>query len=150
MLRLRYNITTGDTGLDLAESIAYWDLDSRYNGDDSPVEQDQPVDVPGAANAKSAGDAGAADTNGVTRTLQLALNTNQYGRVFEDRSMVFHIVDFDARNRRRRLQQNADARLSAAGGTLHLDFHRHAMQCMRVHADPPIPLLLLLLRHGDI
>ena len=116
VLRLRYNITTGDTGLDLVDSIAYWDLDSRYNGDDSPVEQDEAVEVPGAQNAKDGGEAGAVDAAGVTRTLQLALNTNQYGRVFEDRSMVFHIVDMDKRVRRRRLQQAADPRVNAEDG----------------------------------
>ena len=29
---MRYNITTGDTALDLESSIAYWDLTSQYNG----------------------------------------------------------------------------------------------------------------------
>jgi hypothetical protein len=100
VVRLRYNITTGDTGLDLETSIAFWDLDAKYNGDDSPVEQDEPVEAPAAGAVGGANNGG--DQTGATRTLQLALNTNQYGRVFEDRSMVFHIVDFDKRNRRRR------------------------------------------------
>eukprot|EP01048_Picozoa_sp_COSAG05_P006825 COSAG05_NODE_461_length_9571_cov_14.935283_1_plen_734_part_00 len=116
VIRLRYNITTGDTGLDLDTSIAFWDLDSKYNGNDSPVEQDQPVDVPAAQAIGGVNDGG--DVTGAIRTLQLALNTNQYGRVFEDRSMVFHIVDFDERNRRRRrLQQVADPKLNPDGSS---------------------------------
>jgi hypothetical protein len=117
VIRLRYNITTGDTALDLATSIAFWDLDSKYNGNDSPVRQDEAVDVPAAAAPGIAGANDGGDQNAVTRTLQLALNTNQYGRVFEDRSMVFHLVDFDARNRRRRrrMQQTDDPKLAADG-----------------------------------
>ena len=64
--RLRHNITTRGPGPDLADSIAYWDLDSRYNGDGSAVKQDEAVEVPGAQNAKGGGEAGAA---GVTRAL---------------------------------------------------------------------------------
>ena len=43
--------------------------------------------------------------------------------MFEDRSLVFHITDFDkmADRRRRRVQQNADTRLSEAGGLADYD-----------------------------
>lgn len=123
VFRMRYNITTGDTDLDYESSIAYWDLTSQYNGDDSPVEQDEAVKVPGAEEPTNVGRfdgaaarGGGSDQDGVTRTLQLALNTNQYGRIFEDRSMVFHLVDFDKRGEllsRRRLQK--DVKLTEDG-----------------------------------
>jgi hypothetical protein len=140
VFRMRYNITTGDTGLDLETSIAYWDLDSKYNGDDSPVEQDEPTDVPGAAEPTNAGaldgtagTGGGNDEDGTTRTLQLALNTNQYGRIFEDRSMVFHLVDFDKRadlnRRRRRAQTVKDPKLNQDG----LRAYEEDISCNEVH-----------------
>ena len=140
VFRMRYNITTGDTGLDLETSIAYWDLTSSANGDDSPVEQDPSVNVPAATEATNAGPidgaaatGGGEDEAGATRTLQLALNTNQYGRIFEDRSMVFHLVDFDERanlNRRRRRAQTAvDPKLDEDG----LRDYEEGMSCDEVH-----------------
>ena len=63
-LRIRYNISTGDYP---------WDLDSRYNGANSPVQQDPYI----------------APFDG--RPLRLAINTNQYGRTFQDRSYTFEI-----------------------------------------------------------
>lgn len=64
VLRLRYNISTGDYA---------WNLTADYNGEKSPVKQDLIVDI------------------GVGHPLELAMNTNQYGRVFQDRSYVFAI-----------------------------------------------------------
>lgn len=139
VFRMRYNITTGDTDLDLESSIAYWDLTSQYNGDDSPVEQDEAVIVPGAEEEVNSGildgnaaGGGGSDQDGQTRTLQLALNTNQYGRIFEDRSMVFHLVDFDERAdlaRRRRLQTEKDVKLTEEG----LREYEEDLSCDTVH-----------------
>jgi len=105
ILRLRYNITTGDgvvtdvegAATDLAaageqatQSSPFWDLDSTLNGDDaSPVTGNPQTIVPAASGA----DGGAAlkDGAGATRTLQMALNTDQTGRTFQDRTGVFHV-----------------------------------------------------------
>jgi hypothetical protein len=107
VLRLRYNITTGDTGL-LDEP--YWDLDAQYDGRASPVQQDEAVPVPAAVDEADADPAATigVDTDGNGRTLQSAINTNQYGRVFEDRSFVGHIVDAEAVAAGRRLQKRND------------------------------------------
>lgn len=105
VVRLRYNISTGDTGL-LSEP--YWDLDSQYNGGQSPVQQDEAVEVPAAideAEANPNANIGT-DDEGAGRTLQSAINTNQYGRVFEDRTFVTHILDPDCAGSRRRTQRN--------------------------------------------
>ena len=121
-IRMRYNVTTGDS-IDpavtapaeslAADSQSFWDLDAQANGNDSPVHQDDPTDVPGATPTAGTG---AADAAGDTRTLQLALNTNQYGRTFEDRGLIFHLVDTDARRRRRRLQQATDPKIDTKTG----------------------------------
>ena len=140
VFRMRYNITTGDTGLDLEDSIAYWDLTSSSNGDDSPVQQDEAVNVPAAAETANAGQVdlgagtgGGADQDGTTRTLQLALNTNQYGRIFEDRSMVFHLVDYEERadlnRRRRRTQMTQDPKLDEEGKAAYED----GLSCSTTH-----------------
>jgi len=102
VVRLRYNITTGDSG---DTGVPYFDLDASANGGQSPVQQDEAVGVPGAADVATGGNGGAVDQNGDTRTLQSAINTAQYGRIFEDRSFVVHIQSEDER-RRRRLQTN--------------------------------------------
>ena len=111
VVRLRYNITTGDTGL-LDEP--YWELDANSNGGQSPVQQDEAAPVPAAADEAAAdgGDAGV-DADGDGLTLQSAINTNQYGRVFEDRSFVGHIMDEDGIAAGRRLQSRADYEIEA-------------------------------------
>jgi len=67
VLRLRYNISTGDY-----EGWATPFVDARFNGDKSPVFQDEIVTYFG-------------------NDFEMALNTDQYGRTFEDRSHIFHI-----------------------------------------------------------
>jgi hypothetical protein len=81
-LRIRYNISSED----------YWGhapvypegeemIDYRYNGEEnSPVTQDPYVTV-------------GEDEDGNPWDLRLALNTDQYGRTFEDRSHMFFIRD---------------------------------------------------------
>jgi hypothetical protein len=64
VLRLRYNISTGEYPFNLTADA---------NGGNSPIKQDQIVDI------------------GVGHPLEMALNTNQYGRTFQDRSYVFAI-----------------------------------------------------------
>ena len=67
VLRLRYNITTGD--------YDPWTTDSSSNDDDDVIENNPEVDVLG---------------NG--EELQLAINTAQTGRTFQDRSHVFVVL----------------------------------------------------------
>jgi hypothetical protein len=67
VFRLRYNISTTDYG---------FEVDSTYNGAKSPVKEDPIVDL---------------GLTGSVATLELALNTDQYGRTFQDRSYVFSI-----------------------------------------------------------
>jgi len=67
VLRLRYNMTSSDYVRNLT---------SAANGNNSPIKQDPLVKI-GAANTDYA---------------QLALNTNQVGRTFQDRSYVFEVV----------------------------------------------------------
>jgi len=67
VLRLRYNISTGD--------YQGWPdpfVDARLNEDLSPVQQDERVSYYG-------------------KLYEMALNTDQYGRTFQDRSHVFEI-----------------------------------------------------------
>ena len=64
VLRLRYNISTSETP---------WSLNSSYNGEYSPVKYNPYVNVSGVP-------------------LRLAINTAQFGRVFEDRSWTFNIL----------------------------------------------------------
>lgn len=63
-LRLRYNVTSGDYDA--------WNIDAGRNGQASPVQDDPFVDY---------GD----------MPVRLAIDTNQFGRTFEDRSYVFEI-----------------------------------------------------------
>eukprot|EP00808_Paulinella_micropora_P014542 g51224.t1 len=71
--RIRYNMTTDDYD----PWNTYSDKDDRpFMGRVSPVQQDPTVDV---------------GTETLTG-LKLAVNTNQYGRTFQDRSHVFYIV----------------------------------------------------------
>merc|ERR1712193_237533 len=82
VLRLRYNISTADyeawgfNGEDFANAT--------WNNDNSPVQQDEDVEYFG-------------------HIYEMALNTDQYGRTFEDRSHLFEIrerpddIDDDAR-----------------------------------------------------
>lgn len=67
VLRGRYNISTSDTS-----NWGNTALDSKSNGANSPIKGDPYVNVAG-------------------KNLSLALNTNQYGRTFQDRSHVFKI-----------------------------------------------------------
>jgi hypothetical protein len=63
VLRLRYNISTSEV---------VWNYDARYNGMNSPIKQDPYATYAGY-------------------NLSLAVNTNQYGRTFQDRSYRFGI-----------------------------------------------------------
>lgn len=63
-MRVRYNITTSDYDA--------WNIDAGSNGQQSPV-QDDPYVVLGSM------------------PVRLAIDTNQFGRTFEDRSYVFEI-----------------------------------------------------------
>jgi hypothetical protein len=66
VLRLRYNMSTND--------YDGWTADSSLSGNASPVQNDPEVDI------------------GVGQDLELNINTNQFGRTFQDRSHVFKIL----------------------------------------------------------
>eukprot|EP00698_Gefionella_okellyi_P025585 TRINITY_DN9426_c0_g2_i2.p1 TRINITY_DN9426_c0_g2~~TRINITY_DN9426_c0_g2_i2.p1 ORF type:complete len:1237 (+),score=274.54 TRINITY_DN9426_c0_g2_i2:345-4055(+) len=70
VLRVRYNISTGD--------FDGWSTDAAFNNERSPVRQDLTADFIGLG----------AGTSG---PLRLGMNTDQYGRTFEDRSHTFAI-----------------------------------------------------------
>jgi hypothetical protein len=83
VLRIRYNITTGDldakeirpgkgTGTINGNAIKEGFIDAAYNKENSPVTQDPIV----LQNGKA---------------FELALDTSQFGRTFQDRTHVFHI-----------------------------------------------------------
>jgi len=78
VVRIRYNISTGDygawNGVDNNQPM----VDSSDNNNNSPVQQDPYVGY-------------GTDSNGYEWQLRLAINTNQYGRTFQDRSYMFHI-----------------------------------------------------------
>jgi len=86
VLRMRYNISTAD--------YAAWDLEGNpvynasFNGENSKIQQDPYISIGEEED----------------EFLSLALNTNQYGRTFQDRSYVFEIRS-DPRGRR--LQETA-------------------------------------------
>ena len=87
VLRLRYNISTGDLDqwpaeMDGSPDFATARNNSRINNQDnpnSPLEQDPYTTLPSI-------------TTGPSRSfLSFAVNTNQYGRTFQDRSYTFAI-----------------------------------------------------------
>jgi len=77
--RLRYNISTEDyLGWGHVDKSDTEMIDSRYNDEKSPVRQNPYVGY-------------GTDEDGYEWQLRLALNTDQYGRTFQDRSYMFKI-----------------------------------------------------------
>ena len=95
VLRIRYNISTGDFQQwpnDAINRTLATMVDSRNNsateGDpNTPLQQDPYIYV-GPGDLEEKGD----------KFLSLAVNTNQYGRTFQDRSYVFTIRKLPAAN----------------------------------------------------
>mmetsp|Transcript_40605 Transcript_40605/g.100340 ORF Transcript_40605/g.100340 Transcript_40605/m.100340 type:complete len:922 (-) Transcript_40605:60-2825(-) len=84
VLRVRYNISTGDYAAytkPIGTAAVSPGMDYRNNSDNSPVKQDPYVVI-----SDTTGSPG-----GTKDIVSLALNTNQYGRTFQDRSFVFEI-----------------------------------------------------------
>lgn len=73
VLRARYNISTDEYDGYNTDHNQNYDL---YKGVISPVEQDPFIDVSG----------------GLMKPLRLAMNTNQYGRTFQDRTHIFVVL----------------------------------------------------------
>jgi len=78
VLRIRYNISTADgstnSETDYEEYGApYPNIDSSSNGRASPITQNPKVTLDGF-------------------TVKLAINTNQFGRTFQDRTHVYHVL----------------------------------------------------------
>jgi hypothetical protein len=106
VFRLRYNISTGD--------YADWYINSTYNdpnsNDNTPGRSRSPIEQNPVVNI-------ADEFNG--RGLRLALNTDQFGRTFEDRSHIFGIIpstkpgvtvwNLNVRGRRGNIAQNYPA-----------------------------------------
>jgi hypothetical protein len=72
-LRIRYNISSEDYyGYSPEDPVGEDMIDSRFNAENSPIEQNPYVGY-------------GSDGDGYEWELRLALNTDQYGRTFEDR-----------------------------------------------------------------
>ncbi|KAL5250968.1 hypothetical protein ACHWQZ_G016634 [Mnemiopsis leidyi] len=90
VMRLRYNISTDDYDPFNTNSASNEDI---QEGVVSPIEQNPLVDVGASA-----------------RPLRLALNTNQYGRTFQDRSHVFRMLPRDSADMTGKIIHNLNVR----------------------------------------
>jgi hypothetical protein len=75
VLRLRYNISSIEAGFPDMSRPDYGFIDWTYNAEASPVQDDPVLNV----------------TDGSGLQVELALDTTQYGRTFQDRSYTFKI-----------------------------------------------------------